>query len=51
MAAGRAIQNLLIAASWSDGGPGCRPDSGGHEQLIRLRQLLWQQTIKLIFQP
>jgi hypothetical protein len=52
MAAGRVIQNLLLAAGLSGNGAGCcRPGLGGHEQLIRLRQLFWQQSIKLIFQP
>jgi hypothetical protein len=51
MAAGRVIQNLLLAAGLSGNDAGCRPGLGGHEQLIRLRQLFWQQSIKLIFQP
>jgi hypothetical protein len=51
MAAGRVIQDLLLAAGLSGNGAGCRPGLGGHEQLIRLRQLFWQQSIKLIFQP
>jgi hypothetical protein len=51
MAAGRVIQNLLLAAGFSGNGAGCRPGLGGHQQLIRLRQLFWQQPIKLIFQP
>jgi hypothetical protein len=51
MAAGHVIQNVLLAAGWSGNGAGCRPGLGGHEQLICLCQLFWQESIKLIFQP
>jgi hypothetical protein len=50
MAAARVIQNLLIAAGLSGSSAGCRPDFAGNEQFISLRQLLWQQSIELIFQ-
>jgi hypothetical protein len=40
-----------MATGSSGSGPDCRPGFGGNEQFISLRQLLRQQSIKLIFQP
>jgi hypothetical protein len=50
MAAGRVIQNLLIAAGVCASSRGWLV-FGGHEQFISLQQFLWQQSVKLIFQP
>jgi hypothetical protein len=50
MAAGRVIQNLLIAAGVCGSSRGWLV-FGGHAQFISLHQFLWQQSVKLIFQP